>query len=378
MEQGQLLVARCRPFTSSFIRGTALAFWLSVPTGSFKAIQVPLLVFASFVPAVSAQDDKQGPEPTSAKVVRKSTGVLQNEATAREAPAYPPLAHAAKVSGPVTVEVTIDEEGAVIAARAVSGHPLLKDSAVTASRKWRFNPTRLSGVPVKVIGNIVFNFTLTEGERRDGASIEAERIEALVKKTLDSPDSYESQYELATAYIRSERYNDAISALKEAIRINPESAPAHHKLGGAYLDTGRYDEAIKMYSRATAIDPQYAKKAEALSDMGVAYLRLERHKEAAEAFTESLKLAPNVDGSHFGLGLANFMLGDHKRAVESFKRVLEISLLNQGPMVIDGHFWLGRAYLQAGDKRAASQQYESLKRRDAELAERLLKEINNH
>ena len=342
----------------------------------FRNVLTPLLIVACLVSVLSAQEDKQESSPTSARVVRKSTGVLQNEATAREAPVYPPLAHAAKVSGPVTVEVTVDEEGAVIAARAISGHPLLKDSAVAAARKWKFNPTKLSGVPVKVVGNIVFNFTLSEDERRDHATAEAETIEALVKKTRDNPDSYEPHYELGAAYIRSRRYSEAIAELNEAIRINPESAPAHHELGGAYLDTGRYDEAIKAYSRVTA-DPQYQKRAQALSDMGVAYLRLERHKQAAEAFAESIKLAPNVDGSHFGLGLANFMLGDHKRAIESFRRLLEIALLNQGPMVIDGHFWLGRAYLQAGDKKAALQQYEGLKRRDAELAERLLKEIKN-
>ena len=39
-----------------------------------------------------------------------------------------------------------------------SGHPLLKDSAVTAARQWSFAPTMLSGVPTKAIGNLTFNF----------------------------------------------------------------------------------------------------------------------------------------------------------------------------------------------------------------------------
>jgi protein TonB len=75
-------------------------------------------------------------------------------------PNYPPLAKAARVAGAVVVEVTVDEDGGVISARAVSGHPLLKDAAVAAARAWRFTPTQLSGVPVKVIGTITFNFTL--------------------------------------------------------------------------------------------------------------------------------------------------------------------------------------------------------------------------
>ncbi len=102
--------------------------------------------------------DKPKPEPP--KIVRKSGGVLQGSATRRVQPSYPPLAKAARVSGAVVVEVTVDENGSVISARAISGHPLLKDAAVQAAQGWKFTPTQLSGVPVKVIGTITFNFTL--------------------------------------------------------------------------------------------------------------------------------------------------------------------------------------------------------------------------
>ena len=96
------------------------------------------------------------------KIIRKSGGVLQGSATKRVEPVYPPLAKAARVSGAVVVEVTVDEDGNVISARAMSGHPLLKDAAVAAARQWTFAPHKLSGVPVKVIGTITFNFNLGE------------------------------------------------------------------------------------------------------------------------------------------------------------------------------------------------------------------------
>jgi protein TonB len=86
--------------------------------------------------------------------------VLTGMATKRVEPSYPPLARAARVGGSVTVEIMIDESGNVTSARAVSGHPLLKESAVAAARGWRFRPTLLTGVPVKVIGTITFNFQM--------------------------------------------------------------------------------------------------------------------------------------------------------------------------------------------------------------------------
>jgi len=96
--------------------------------------------------------------PNDLKLIRKSGGVFADSATHRVLPESPPLARAARITGSVVVEVTVDEAGGVIAARAISGHPLLKDAAVNAARQWQFNPTMLSGVPVKVIGTLTFNF----------------------------------------------------------------------------------------------------------------------------------------------------------------------------------------------------------------------------
>ncbi len=89
-----------------------------------------------------------------------SGGVLNGKATSLPAPAYPAAARAVHASGTVTVQVTIDESGRVISASAVSGHPLLQQSAVSAARSARFSPTMLSGQPVKVTGTINYNFTL--------------------------------------------------------------------------------------------------------------------------------------------------------------------------------------------------------------------------
>ena len=73
-------------------------------------------------------------------------------------PAYPPIARAAHVSGTVTVQLIIDEEGTVIAAAAVSGHPLLQGVSVEAAKNSRFSETKLEGKPVKVTGVIAYNF----------------------------------------------------------------------------------------------------------------------------------------------------------------------------------------------------------------------------
>lgn len=73
-------------------------------------------------------------------------------------PAYPALARAAHVQGSVEVQVIIDEEGKVIAAAAISGHPLLQATCVKAARESLFTTTKLEGAPVKVTGVLRYNF----------------------------------------------------------------------------------------------------------------------------------------------------------------------------------------------------------------------------
>lgn len=87
-----------------------------------------------------------------------SGGVLNGKAISLPRPAYPPAARAVRASGPVTVQVLIDENGDVISASAVSGHPLLRAAAVEAARDAKFSPTMLSGELVKVSGVITYNF----------------------------------------------------------------------------------------------------------------------------------------------------------------------------------------------------------------------------
>jgi TonB family protein len=87
-------------------------------------------------------------------------GVLNGKAISKPAPNYPAAAKSAGVQGVVVVKIVIDEEGKVIKAEAVSGHPVLRDEAVKAALKARFTPTKLEGTPVKVTGSISYNFTL--------------------------------------------------------------------------------------------------------------------------------------------------------------------------------------------------------------------------
>jgi TonB family protein len=95
-------------------------------------------------------DDCQG--------IANTEGVEAGRAIELVKPDYPAIARAANASGTVEVKVIIGLDGSVIAAAAISGHPLLQAAAVKAARNTRFTPSKYNGEPVKVVGVMQYNF----------------------------------------------------------------------------------------------------------------------------------------------------------------------------------------------------------------------------
>jgi protein TonB len=100
---------------------------------------------------------KKDPEPIRRTTV--SGGVLNGQAKSLPKPPYPKPAQLMNISDSVSVQVTIDEQGNVISAKAVSGHILLRPAAEQAARQAKFGPTLLTGQAVKVTGVIIYKFS---------------------------------------------------------------------------------------------------------------------------------------------------------------------------------------------------------------------------
>jgi TonB family protein len=103
-------------------------------------------------------DAAAGSSTASGQLVE--VGSLIDKATQRFNPLYPTTARNVRVTGLVTVYLVVDENGAVAAVQRISGPQMLRQAAVDAARRWKFQPTVIDGQPARVAGYISFNFTL--------------------------------------------------------------------------------------------------------------------------------------------------------------------------------------------------------------------------
>jgi len=82
------------------------------------------------------------------------------EVVKRSAPPYPQVARQMRISGNVSLEVTVSADGKVEKVKVVDGHPLLADSAINSVKSWGFRPATAQGQPVSATIPVVVRFSL--------------------------------------------------------------------------------------------------------------------------------------------------------------------------------------------------------------------------
>jgi len=272
----------------------------------------------------------------------KSNDELRSAAVVHPEPEYPPLAKAARVSGNVEVEITIDQEGRVISARAVSGHPLLKDSATAASKQWRFDPKRLSQTPTALAGTLTFVFDLVAAQRKnkEHSSVKAAQFtnnvsicrEELRKPLLDSKKLAIALANLAASVYDENTIDKAINLFEEAERqkeptteASPYYAellvqkynvvldrsldkPENSSLSGQLLSPA-LQIFLEAYSNEAGKELVDGRKLEDIGwRIGNLYERLGRKDEAIQWFQSMLNSPGLTDGSRAAIA---YYLGVH-------------------------------------------------------------------
>jgi TonB family protein len=130
------------PVTASDING---AFAVSLLPGKYR-VTMDGMRSESFVAFIEIQENGLNPndveftfDPTVDDVSANWPKILSSAKVL-----YPPAARAVRATGEVIVAVTIDKQGKVIAAKAESGHALLRAAGVQAARQFVFEASEVA------------------------------------------------------------------------------------------------------------------------------------------------------------------------------------------------------------------------------------------
>ncbi len=149
----------------------------------------------------------------------------------------------------------------------------------STDNKWKWIPT------VDDVGNNGIRVYVRDGKHPDE---EGNYIDRNFKITKDASALTSD----ALVLYSQGKYDDAIKAYDEAIKLDPKNKEAFFNRGLALAALDKFDEAIKDYDKATKLDP---KNKEAFYNMGLALVALGKCSEAIKAYDEAVTLDPNYN-----------------------------------------------------------------------------------
>ena len=349
-------------------------------------------------------------EAVKIPVIRISEEVLRKAAIEIPEPQYSANAELARAAGPVQVELIIDHNGVVTAARATSGNPMLFDAATSAARKARFLMSAFSDQPTGAYGVLTYNFARPAEVVSIPSNTSSTTTNALVEKPaptatkaapspltestritpvpppvsnnnpgIADPKSFADYFNKGMASLASAKYKDAVESLTQAVTVNPQDAIAYTKLGLAHSALGEHKPAITAFKQAIKLNRAFV-DADSYFRLGSAYLALSDYASAIDPLKQALygvkakqlddrtksTAGPSEAEIHDALGRAYYGTGSYRQAVKAFETAVRLK-----PDFASAHYGLGLSYLEVGDKRGAEKAEQVLRKLKSRLADRL-------
>lgn len=154
---------------------------------------------------------------------------------------------------------------------------------------------------------------------------------------------------LGLSYRASERYSEAIAALKKSVELEPQNLSGRVLLGWTQHLAGQEDAAVasllQVLYRAPASVP-------ALNALGIVYLVTGKLNAAVIVHTWAAMLEPENEIAYYNLSLAFHRLQLYVQAIATAKKAVTLEPANPHPLVA-----LAIAHWDKGDRILAKQVY---------------------
>ena len=158
-------------------------------------------------------------------------------------------------------------------------------------------------------------------------------------------DNFIARLNLAMAYTRNGRFDDAAQQYRSMLAMDPASVPANERLAQVLEKMGRDEEAVQHYATVLELDPGQAM---ARNNLGNILARHGRIADARQLFEEGLKLNPTDAQLHYNLAV---LMAEQKNLDGAVTHYLEAIRLN--PEYADAHNNLAATLAERGDFRQA-------------------------
>jgi len=178
---------------------------------------------------------------------------------------------------------------------------------------------------------------------------------ATYRKALElDPRLFEARLNLGILLLQLKNPQGALEHLEKAATLKPDHLRAQLYFGRALALSSQTERAEKQYQIVLRLDPGLAI---AHYDLGQLYLQQKRYQEALDCFQKASERDPTLSQAQLGMALAMEGLKDEVNAVGHFEQYLAAR-----PDDLETRFHLARLYLEQGKNEQAYAGLESVYR----------------
>lgn len=159
------------------------------------------------------------------------------------------------------------------------------------------------------------------------------------------PNEPRYHYELGKCYQMLNRVDMAKTAYEKALSLNPNLYVVHYRLGTVFMALDQPKQADASFRKAIEINPRFTK---AFVKLSLLYLNYDYPELAMQVLQTGVAVNDSNPEAHNTLGVAYQFLKQYDKAIESFKKALDL----QADLYVSMHN-LGMALAAAGKDKEA-------------------------
>lgn len=152
------------------------------------------------------------------------------------------------------------------------------------------------------------------------------------------PGAVTPMEQLIRAYLRDEKFEEALQVCEKAVAQRPDQAALQIVLGQIYHRFGRFDEAMNAFQTAIKLDPENVLGYGALVELQESRNDL---TAAIDLYERLIALSPDSAGLYYQLALVLIRIDDKEGAIEALRKTLELN-----DRLVRAQYLLGVVYLE--------------------------------
>ena len=176
---------------------------------------------------------------------------------------------------------------------------------------WRKGAAGIAAVALAVLGALTWR----------QAEIYRDEVTFFTWIVSHNPAARGAQGNLGTALLEAQRPEEALAAIRIAMKQDPDDVKPHANAGAALVRMRRLEEAEEQLRRALELDPHHTI---ALQNLAESLRKQGRLEEALEYYRAAMETDAENPMPHAGMGDALLRLGRYEESLRSFDRALAL------------------------------------------------------